>query len=70
MLYNERQYEAVMLLVSSVKPIFSKDGNCYCFLLGENLQDGIAGFGKTGWEAALNFYKEFNNESLKGGNND
>jgi hypothetical protein len=60
---DDELYEAVMLLIGSVKPSFTKDGNMFCFLLGNNLQEGICGFGKTGWEAARNFYMHFHNET-------
>jgi hypothetical protein len=53
-----------MLLINTVKPHFSKDGNAYCFLLGKDIQEGIAGFGKTGWGAALEFYRHFFNETM------
>lgn len=59
-----KEYEAVMLLINTVKPHFSKDGNAYCFLLGKDIQEGIAGFGKTGWGAALEFYRHFFNETM------
>lgn len=36
-----------------------KDGNMWCYLMGENLQEGIAGFGKTPYLAALDFNKSF-----------
>lgn len=29
------------------KPTLSKDGNMWCALFGENLQEGVAGFGET-----------------------
>lgn len=32
-----------------------KDGNAYCCLLGENIQEGICGFGKTPQEACNEF---------------
>jgi hypothetical protein len=66
---NRENFETVMLLIKSVKPKFSRDGNMYCFLLGENLQDGICGFGKTGWGAALDFYYNFSNETTHGEEN-
>lgn len=44
-----------MNLVALLKPKFTKDGNIYCFLYGDNLQEGIAGFGETPYAAALNF---------------
>ena len=59
MLTKHEAYEAVMLLIRSTNPKFSKDGNQYCFLLGENIQEGAVGFGDTAWEAALNFYNDF-----------
>jgi len=63
-------YEAVMTLLRSVNPVFSRDGDMYCFLLGENLQEGVSGFGKTAWIAAQNFSKDFfgkNSHADKGG---
>jgi len=56
-------YEQVMLLIRSVRPAFGRDGDMYFFLVGGNLQEGVAGFGKSGWEAALNFYKDFFGEN-------
>jgi hypothetical protein len=35
-----------------------KDGNEWCFLFGEDLQEGIAGFGRSVIDAAINFYDE------------
>ncbi len=40
----------------------TKDGNQYCFLLGENLQEGIAGFGDTVLEALRNFTEIWGND--------
>lgn len=34
-----------------------KDGNQWCFLFGDNIQDGIAGFGNTVEDAAIDFYR-------------
>ena len=42
------------------KPKLSKDGNQWCALYGENLHDGIAGFGDTPAEAMIDFDKEWN----------
>lgn len=39
-----------------IKPY--KDGNQWCFLYGKNLQDGIAGFGDTIFDAAWELYKQ------------
>ena len=38
-----------------MKPNLSIDGNQWCALYGENLQDGVAGFGDTPAKAMLAF---------------
>ena len=40
--------------------IVTLDGNEYCCLYGSNLQEGIAGFGKTPKEACQAFDNEWN----------
>jgi hypothetical protein len=40
----------------------SLDGDQYCWLLGENLQEGIAGFGNTPYEAMIAFNDVFYNK--------
>lgn len=40
---------------SVLKPSLTKDGNMWCALHGENLQEGIAGFGPTPAKALLAF---------------
>lgn len=42
-------------LVGVLKPKIAKDGNQWCILYGDNLQEGIAGFGTTPAEAAREF---------------
>lgn len=32
-------------------PELSRDGNLWCALFGENLQEGVSGFGETPWKA-------------------
>jgi hypothetical protein len=39
------------------RPKLSKDGSQWCALYGENLQDGVAGFGDTPALAMQNFNK-------------
>lgn len=46
-------------LFALLKPNVSLDGNQYCVLLGENLQEGIAGFGDTIYLAILDFNRQF-----------
>ena len=60
---QERMYVEVVkqecVLVSSLGAKLSKDGNQWCWLLGDNLQDGVAGFGDTPYEAMIAFNKAF-----------
>lgn len=55
-LYTEQEYKIFSLL----KPSLKKDGIQWCILYGENLQDGICGFGDTPYLAILDFNKAFN----------
>ena len=45
-----------------VKPF--KDGNQWCFLYGNNIQEGVCGFGDTIAQAASNFYDDLLNSKL------
>lgn len=45
--------------LTALNPNFSKDGNQFCYLYGENLQVGIAGFGNTVYEAMVSFCNAF-----------
>lgn len=38
-----------------MRPAVYPDGNIWCALYGENLQDGVAGFGKTPEAACADF---------------
>lgn len=42
-----------------LKPKLSRDGNMYCFLYGDNIQESIAGFGKSAAEASSDFDREW-----------
>jgi len=44
-----------------VKAVISKDGDQWCVLAGENLQVGVAGFGKAIWQAIADFKASFRN---------
>ena len=46
-----------------IKPF--KDGNQWCFLYGNNIQDGICGFGKTIFKAAWDFYTNIKTEEAR-----
>lgn len=45
------------------KPALSKDGNMWCALFGENLQEGVAGFGATPAKAMWSFDQAWNDPS-------
>lgn len=53
---------AEMNLVIIFGAKLSIDGDQYCWLVGDNLQDGVAGFGKSPYLAALDFNKNFHRE--------
>lgn len=68
-IYGDLEHEAKMIqlnescamnLFSILKPYLSKDGNQWCVLYGENLQEGIAGFGDSPFLAIIDFNKSFN----------
>jgi hypothetical protein len=69
-LYQERmnveQQRQEFIAVTQTGAKLSKDGNQYCWLLGENLQFGIAGFGDTPHLAMLDFNREFYDKPKEG----
>jgi hypothetical protein len=52
----------VLALLSVLQPKLSRDGNMWCFLYGENLQEGVAGFGETPYKAMIDFGRNFREE--------
>ncbi len=42
-----------------LRPRMFREGNQWCALYGENLQEGVAGFGDSPEEAALSFDSEW-----------
>lgn len=50
-----------------LSPRIFPDGDQWCALLGENLQEGVAGFGNTPHEASLDFDRNWMEMTLKGG---
>lgn len=52
---NYWQTKQDLALIESLKPSITKDGDKWCVLYGANLQEGIAGFGDTPYQAILNF---------------
>jgi len=53
------QEASFMQYFAMLRPTVTIDGNMYCVLYGENLQEGIAGFGKTITDAIGDFNKQF-----------
>lgn len=47
------------------RPAISIDGNQWCALYGENLQDGVAGFGDTPDAAMRAFDQAWHNENVR-----
>ena len=47
-----------------LRPRLFPDGNQWCALYGENLQDGVAGFGDTPELAARDFDFNFRNQKV------
>lgn len=56
------QYERPSVLY---RPKLSIDGNQWCALYGENLQDGVAGFGDSPADAMWRFDQEWNKSLAK-----
>lgn len=66
-LYSERQHESIMSsliqreeynLFSLLKPKLSLDGDLWCVLLGDNMQEGVVAFGESPYLAILDFNKQ------------
>jgi hypothetical protein len=51
-----------------LKPRMFPDGNMWCALYGENLQEGVAGFGDTPEKAAIAFDFEWRNRKFDNSN--
>jgi hypothetical protein len=49
-------------LFSLLKPKIYRDGNQWCVLYGENLQEGVAGFGDTPYKAAMNWESQWHKQ--------
>lgn len=47
-----------------MRPRVYPDGNMWCALYGENLQEGVAGFGRTPAEATDDFNKNWYGQTL------
>lgn len=52
-----------------MRPAIFPDGNMWCALYGDDLQNGVAGFGKTPYEACADFDKNWNTQQLRAARN-
>ncbi len=52
-------------LFNMLRPKLYKDGNQWCVLYGENIQDGVCGFGISPYKAILDFNNMWNKD-IKG----
>ena len=63
MLFQEKsmqiQRQNELMLVSNLNATLSIDGDSYCWLVGDDIQNGVAGFGKSAYEAMIDFNKNF-----------
>ncbi len=55
---NAERFEYNLFFQSRAKLYL--DGNQWCVLFGENIQEGIAGFGDTPYKAILDFNRAWN----------
>jgi len=63
-------YEAAEIAIrpsTIFKPKLSIDGNQWCALFGDNLQDGVAGFGDSPADAYADFDKAWNERLVNKG---
>lgn len=60
-LRQNAEAEMNLQLIRSLNPVFSKDGNQFCFLYGTLPNDCIVGFGDTPYLAMCDFTKNFYN---------
>ncbi len=64
---NQEYANALTLARMSIilRPRLSIDGNQWCALFGENLQDGVVGFGQSPEEAYADFDSEWHKPLLR-----
>ena len=59
---SKHNIPSLYLLVSMLKPRIYMDGDKWCVLYGDNIQDGVCGFGKSPHAAVLDFNDSWNKE--------
>ena len=53
-----------------LKPRIYPDGNMWCALYGDNIQEGVAGFGETPEKASIDFDIQWLNQRMTNHNNE
>lgn len=61
-IYYDLKCELQLLPSTTFKPKIYKDGNMWCALYGENIQEGVCGFGKSPHQAIEDFNRNWNEE--------
>lgn len=61
---NQITLDMQLSILKALNPILNKDGNQWCYLYGENLQVGVAGFGDTPYLAMVDFVHNFQSEKV------
>jgi hypothetical protein len=70
-LHHNQEHQEKMYILSEqfafnlfalLKPKIFRDGNKWCVLYGEDIQSGVAGFGKTPFEATRDWNKQWHEE--------
>ena len=63
--FFDRAAELAAAPSTHLRPSLYPDGNMWCALYGENLQDGLAGFGNTPEGAMADFDYNFRSQILQ-----
>jgi hypothetical protein len=63
---NQQALDMKLSIIRALNPVFSKDGNQFCFLYGTLPNDCIIGFGNTANDAMNDFVNNFYNERAIG----
>jgi hypothetical protein len=61
--FNEALYRENLAVILQLAPV--KDGDHWVVLHGPNIQEGVAGFGKTPWAAMQAFHEAMLSEKAK-----
>jgi hypothetical protein len=63
-MWNNESEKAIYIAISALRPRIFPDGDRWCVLYGENISEGICGFGKTPIAAIRDFNNNVYNQTL------